>query len=294
MPTPRPVIRAILIDLSGTLHIGNTPTPRAIEALQRLRKAAVPFRFCSNTSKESTAALRRRLTSMGFEVKSDSNKEEMWTSIGAVHRRLEDMGLKRPYFLLSDSAREECLSMAENNAKIPYDSVVIGLAPSLFTYEHLNTAFRVLVNEHETRRSSSSKTVIPLIATHKAKYIESADGVLSLGPGPFVTALENASGLQAEIVGKPSRRFFQMVIDNLQSEELEHGMNGGVGEIAVIGDDVEADLGEGAIELGLWRILVKTGKYRPGDESRPGLKPPDEMCESFAVFVDSFLAAPVD
>ena len=151
--------------------------------------------------------------------------------------------------------------MTENNAKIPYDSVVIGLAPSLFTYEHLNTAFRVLVNEHETRRSSSSKTVIPLIATHKAKYIESADGVLSLGPGPFVTALENASGLRAEIVGKPSRRFFQTVIDNLQSEELEHGTNGGVGEIAVIGDDVEADLGEGAIELGLWRILGKSSHF---------------------------------
>jgi hypothetical protein len=32
---------------------------------------------------------------MGFEVKSDSNKEEMWTSIGAVQRRLHDMGLKR-------------------------------------------------------------------------------------------------------------------------------------------------------------------------------------------------------
>jgi ribonucleotide monophosphatase NagD (HAD superfamily) len=100
--------------------------------------------------------------------------------------------------------------------------------------------------------------VIPLIATHKAKYIESAaDGVLSLGPGPFVAALENASGSRAEIVGKPSRRFFQTVIDDFRSEELEDGMNEGLGEIAVIGDDVEADLGEGAIELGLWRILGK-------------------------------------
>ena len=72
-----------------------------------------------------------------------------------------------------------------------------------------------------------------------------------------MAALENASGSQAEIVGKPSRRFFQTVIDDFRSEELEGGVNGGVGEIAVIGDDVEADLGEGAIELGLWRILGK-------------------------------------
>jgi hypothetical protein len=56
-------------------------------------------------------------------------------------------------------------------------------------------------------------------------------------------------------VGKPSRSFFQTVIDNFQSGELDNntGENGSC--IAVIGDDIEADLGEGALELGLWRIL---------------------------------------
>src|ERR1700683_3991183 len=95
MPQTRPLIRAILIDLSGTLHIGNTPTPGAVEALQRLRHAAVPFRFCSNTSKESTAALRGRLSGMGFEVRSEDPKEEVWTSIGAIKRRLETKQIKR-------------------------------------------------------------------------------------------------------------------------------------------------------------------------------------------------------
>jgi len=285
------LIRAILIDLSGTLHIGNTPTPGAVEALQRLRHAAVPFRFCSNTSKESTAALRGRLSGMGFEVRSEDPKEEVWTSIGAIKRCLETKQIKRPYFLLSNSAREECSSTSEHNIEIPYDAVVVGLAPSMFTYEHLNTAFRILVGEHETQRSISSKPAVSFIATHKAKYIGSSDGALSLGPGPFVACLENASGLQAEIVGKPSRSFFQTVIDNFQSGELDNNTGESGSCIAVIGDDIEADLGEGALELGLWRILVKTGKYRPGDEHRSGLKLPDEVCESFAAFVDSYLAA---
>lgn len=38
--------------------------------------------------------------------------------------------------------------------------------------------------------------------------------------------------------------------------------------IAMIGDDVEHDLGGGAAELGLVRFLVQTGKYRPRDEER--------------------------
>ena len=156
---------------------------------------------------------------------------------------------------------------------MPYDAVVIGLAPSMFTYEHLNTAFRILVNEHASQKhppppqqpqqkqpqqpspTSSSKPKIPLIATHKAKYLESTDGALSLGPGPFVTALEHASGQQAEIVGKPSRGFFQTVIGNFQPEELAPPQHGAAGVVAVIGDDVEMDLGGAAVELGLWRVL---------------------------------------
>jgi ribonucleotide monophosphatase NagD (HAD superfamily) len=132
--------------------------------------------------------------------------------------------------------------------------VVIGLAPSLFTYEHLNTAFRILTGEQLSLRSSSSeKLPVCLIATHKAKYIRSPDGALSLGPGPFVTALENASGVQAEVVGKPTQGFFETVIGSFGDSELKQDSR--VGWIAVIGDDVEADLGEGAVELGLWRIL---------------------------------------
>lgn len=174
-----------------------------------------------------------------------------------------------------------------------YDSVVIGLAPSLLSYAHLNTAFRILL-------SSPSK---PFIATHKAKYIRAASekkdksqaqdsASLSLGPGPFVAAIENATGVHAEVVGKPSRAFFETVIDSFGAENSPDSSSDGSREtskIAIVGDDVETDLGGGAVELGLWRVLVKTGKYRPGDESRQGVVPPDEVFETFADFVDSLL-----
>jgi hypothetical protein len=35
---------------------------------------------------------------------------------------------------------------------------------------------------------------------------------------------------------------------------------------------------------------VKTGKYRRGDETRDGVHPPDEVCDSFADFVESLLS----
>lgn len=78
--------------------------------------------------------------------------------------------------------------------------------------------------------------------------------------------------------------------------------------VALIGDDIEADLGGAASEVGLWRVLgesrcelfeldsslifvaiVKTGKYQQGDETRVGLYPPDEVQSSFAAFIDDLV-----
>ena len=88
---PRPVIRALLIDLSGTVHVATQPTPRSPEAIQRLRDSSIPFRFCSNTSKESTAILCDKLARMGIETRDN----EVWTSIGAVNSLLRAKGVQR-------------------------------------------------------------------------------------------------------------------------------------------------------------------------------------------------------
>lgn len=90
----RPHISALLIDLSGTLHIDKMPTKNSKEALQKLRLANIPFRFCSNTSKESTESLYHRLSAMGFNPDMDS-KREIWTSLGALKSRLKVDGLTR-------------------------------------------------------------------------------------------------------------------------------------------------------------------------------------------------------
>jgi len=284
MPSPRPPLRALLIDLSGTLHVGDTPTPGAARALARLRAAGLPIRFCSNRSKESTAALRARLERMGLD---DVRADELWTSIGAVRGVLHARGIKRPYVLASASAAEEIGADRDAlPAGAPHDAVVLAFAPGRYDYDALNGAFRVLVCEHASSGPppADERAAVPLLVTHRSRVIQDADGALSLGPGPFVAALEHAAGVSAEVVGKPTRAFFETVI-----QSLDAGMGAAHGAIAMIGDDLENDLGGGARELGLWRVLVKTGKYRSGDEVREGVHPPDEVVESFAAFVEALL-----
>ncbi|KAF8622430.1 hypothetical protein AX15_007014 [Amanita polypyramis BW_CC] len=298
----RPSIRALLIDVSGTLQIGPNPIPGAVQALKRLRSAGIPFKLCSNTSKESTQSLVARLNAQGFGIRVDEQSQsskELWTSIGAVKRTLKHLGCSRPYLLLSQSAREELADFVlKDDENVDYDSVVVGLAPSTFTYDNLNAAFRILVGEAKNDRQfvgspqqghnsdlPRQRLQLPLIATHKARYIQSdTNDRLSLGPGPFVAALEYGAGAQTHVVGKPTKLFFDMVINDFGDE-----VHNGEGVVAVIGDDVESDLGEGAVELGLWRVLVRTGKYRPGDETRKEAMPPNEICDSFSSFVDTLL-----
>lgn len=79
-----------------------------------------------------------------------------------------------------------------------------------------------------------------------------------------MTALETAANVKAQILGKPTRDFFEVVIESLASNGIEREMwvNSHPGHrdsasrsIIIVGDDVNNDLGGGALELNLRRIL---------------------------------------
>lgn len=157
--------------------------------------------------------------------------------------------------MLSPSAQEEFAHIQTKQGT--YDSVILGLHPPSLSYEPLNKAFRVLKGEPVSFDSTSeTKRAASLIAPHASLFQQSEEtedlpAGLSLGIGPFVKALEASSGVQAELVGKPTRRFFELAIKRMQEV---HGWDG-KGSIGIVGDDVNNDLGAGAKELGLKRIL---------------------------------------
>lgn len=248
------MIRGVLIDLSGTIHIGDVLVPGALDALQRLRQAQCRIRFLTNTSAKSSTALMAQLTAMGIplnEKDDDDNGKQLVTSVLATRHYLQHHNPPlRPLCLMEDTSdfvRGGGSSVVDLTP--PHNCVVVGLAPSKFDYQHLNQAFRILL-EHPQG----------LIAIHRANYLrDSADGELSLGPGGIVAALETASGCdQAKIMGKPSRSFFASATwDDIPLEQT-----------CMMGDDVVQDI-QGAADAGIGtRILVQTGKYRQGDETK--------------------------
>ncbi|XP_042877540.1 haloacid dehalogenase-like hydrolase domain-containing protein 2 [Penaeus japonicus] len=246
-------VGAVLIDLSGTIHVDDAVIPGSIEALKRLRATDIKIKFVTNTTKESKRKLHERLSRIGFDIE----KEEIFTSLTAARQLIDKRNL-RPYMLIADAAKEEFNDLPSENL----NSVLVGLAPEKFDYEHLTAAFKYILEG------------APLIAIHKARYYKRSDG-LALGPGAFVAGLEYSTGCKAEAVGKPEASFFRSALEDLGCDPSEAVM---------IGDDARDDVG-GAMQTGLHGILVKTGKYRVGDEDLIDPKP-SYVAEDFASAVD--------
>ncbi len=230
--------RCVFIDLCGTLHVGRTPLPGAIEAVARLRREGYRVRFVSNTSSKSRRHLQKVLGEIGFDIAL----EELFTAPQVVRRYLLKHQL-RPYLLVHPDLEEEFADLPQQDP----NAVVVGCALQHFTYAKLNHAFRLL------------KGGAQLIATGRSACFEGRDG-LQLDAGPFVAALEYAAGTEALVLGKPSYAFFAAAREAF-SCPLER--------VTMIGDDARSDVGA-ALAAGMGGILVQTGKYRPGDEALIG------------------------
>ena len=253
-------IKAVLIDISGTILIGEHAIPGAIDAIQKLQQQTnVKVLFLTNSS-TSSISLLEQLRKAGFDELAIPNIDAIMTSVSATRNYLLQNNL-RPYCLVEDELVEtDFVGVNRNNP----NCVVVGLARSKLNYEKLNGAFRLLTKLKKADAESDNTTISNppprLIAISRATHFLDSDHELSLGPGGFVTILEETVGVTAHVIGKPSPNFYQAAVSSLLGIEYDPSST------VMIGDDVKGDV-SGALEAGLGcAILVKTGKYVTGDE----------------------------
>jgi HAD superfamily hydrolase (TIGR01458 family) len=238
------------VDLGGVVYVGRTPIDGAISAIGRLRSAGIPLRFITNTTRRSRRQVLADLAEMGLDISAG----ELLTPAIMACAYLQQNGLS-PFLLVHPDLEEDFAGLGSGARQ----AVVVGDAGEHFTYDRLNRAYRKLL------------AGAPLLALAKNRNFKDEDGELSMDAGPFVAALEYASKVHAVLLGKPSAEFFELAVGGLKCESSETVM---------IGDDLEADVG-GAMAAGLQGILVRTGKYRPGDEEELA-EPPQLVASALA------------
>jgi HAD superfamily hydrolase (TIGR01458 family) len=237
------MIKGVLLDIAGVVREAGAAIPGAVEAISGLRSAGLPVRFLTNTTRRPRRVILENLREMGVEV----SQEELFTPVAAVRKWLEDNG-HSPHLLVHPDLEED-FEGCDPNGPI---ALVLGDAAERFSYRNINAAFRLL---HDGA---------PFLALAANRTFRDEDGELSIDAGAFVHALEFASGVSPILFGKPAPDFFAACIENIGCAR---------DEAVMVGDDAESDVA-GALSAGVGTaILVKTGKYRSGDEDKVEPRP---------------------
>lgn len=243
--------------MDGVLYNSEDPIPGAAQTLAWARERSLPYLFLTNTTSRARSVLVEKLARFGIPSSEDQILTPCSAAAGWLRRHAAGPAalFVRPAALPEFAGIELVAEGAESGASC----VVVGDLGEHWDYRTLNRAFRLL---HDNPRSR-------LIALGMTRFWQAADG-LRLDAGPFVAALEFATGRQALVLGKPARAFCDAAIEKLGLAPEE---------VVMVGDDVETDI-VGAQQAGLRTVLVKTGKFRPPDLEGPVR--PDAVLDSVA------------
>lgn len=245
-------IRGLLLDLEGVLYEEDRPITGAVAALRRFVDGGLLLRGLTNTTTKPRRVIAARLQDFGFPLA----EAQIFTPAAAARRLLQSEGLRRvhlatPCALSEDFAEFE---LVEEDA----EAVVLGDLHLGFTWARLNELFVLL------RQGAK------LVALHRNRVCRRG-GEIALDLGPFVAALEYASGQPARVVGKPAPGFFELALADLGLAP---------DQAVMVGDDIEADIG-GAQAAGIYAVQVQTGKYTEADRRHPRVRP-DALIASLA------------
>ena len=241
-------LRAVLFDLDGTIYEHGIELPGAAQAVRALRERGLEVGFVTNTTSRSRRLLTERLNGMGIRA----DPEHISTALRAGAQHLKAAGFRRVAALVPEAALED-LAEFEVTDQRP-EAVVVGDLDDQWSFDILNRAFRQLMDGAE------------LVALSVDRYWQKDDGLV-LDCGPFVKALEYASGRTAAVCGKPSAEFYRTALETLGPWAAKDPAS-----VLMVGDDVWGDI-RGAQEAGLRACLVRTGKFREEVFSKCGVTP---------------------
>jgi HAD superfamily hydrolase (TIGR01458 family) len=211
----------------------------------------------TNTTSRPRASIATALAQAGFPVTA----ADILTAPAIAAAYLNDHHPGTRCLLLNSGQITEDLAgitFTRGDDPAPVDVVLVGGAGPEFSYQALNQAFGHLQGGAR------------LVAMHRGMYWRTSRG-LQLDSGAFVAGLEQAAGVEAEVVGKPAAAFFATALARLGADAARTLM---------VGDDIETDV-LAAQRQGLTGVLVKTGKYLPSVH-RHASGTPDHVLESFA------------
>jgi HAD superfamily hydrolase (TIGR01458 family) len=228
----------VMFDIDGVLEFQGKAYPGAVELLGSLRKKGITIRILSNSTLKSRKVCTERLNRHGFGV----TQEEVITASWATARYLRTLKPKSCWVMLKGKGIEEFREFKMDEEAPEY--IVLGDYREEFKFENMNKALKLLL------QGTGLIVMIPEKVDHSLGGVE-------LTVGAYGKMLEDAAGINATYIGKPSPYMFDSALDSMGIDRAG---------VLMVGDRVSTDI-VGARQAGIPSVLVKTGEFKEGDLS---------------------------
>ncbi len=224
--------KGFLIDMDGVIYSGNDLIPGADKFIADLEKRKVPYLFLTNNSQRTPRDVINKLAGLGIQAE----ESHVFTSAMATGWYLSRMKPHGTAYVLGEgglltSLHENGYSLVTQNP----DFVVVGEGRN-FTLEMVNNAVDMILDGAK------------LVATNLDPSPKKK-GWTNLGIKAIVAMLEEATGVQAFSVGKPSPVMMRVARKKLGLDTVDTTM---------IGDTMDTDI-LGGIQVGYRTILTLSG-----------------------------------
>jgi len=226
-------IKAVFLDLDGTIYLGSNIIGGALSFLDRLEEKGIMRFFLSNNSSKSVGQYLEKLRGLGIPASAD----EILLSTHDLISWLRENSIDQTYLVGTEGMREMLESAGvDTNSESP-QYVVLGYDTEI-TYEKLSTAS---IHLHRG---------IPMVSSHPDVVCPSPNGGLP-DTGAYMDLFEATTGVRPEhVCGKPNAGMIMHKVEELGLRP---------DQCAMVGDRLYTDM-EMAERAGVHGVLVLSGE----------------------------------
>ena len=226
-------IKAVFLDLDGTIYLGDNLIEGSLEFLSRLDDAGIKRFFLTNNSSRSVKQYVTKLHGMDIPATED----DVLLSTHDLLSWLTDKGVKQTYLVGTEGMREMLEEVGIETRSTDPQYVVLGYDTEI-TYEKLSTA-SILMHRG-----------VPMVVSHPDMVCPTPEGGLP-DTGAYMALFEATTGKSAShVAGKPNAG---MILHKVEELGLRPD------ECAMVGDRLYTDM-EMADRAGVHGVLVLSGE----------------------------------
>jgi HAD superfamily hydrolase (TIGR01450 family) len=195
-------VESVVLDLDGTVYLGDGALPGAADAVGALRAAGKRTVFCSNNPTRTPDDYAAKLTRLGIPT----DPAEVFTSLTATVRWVRTEMPGAAVFPIAEQPLHDALvaagvELCDDPSRI---DLVISSYDRAFDYRKLQTAFDALWFHRRAR----------LVATNPDRFCPFPGGRGEPDAAAVTAAIRACTGVECEAVfGKPARGLFDMITD---------------------------------------------------------------------------------